>query len=248
MVAKHFVTKCSTSIVAEPQFAFRGVCESCADEQKVLCQTAIFNVVVAITLSLAAAIAVVIYLSRFQTVHISCNHLMDLDESDRVEFKSSLRWDRRKQEKSGVMEEAVAKAVVGFLNSERGGTLIIGLDDRKVLLGLDADYATFKNVKPDRDGFEQVLRDVLIKVIGEAQYLRHVHIRFCHVADKDVCLVEVAPGDEAVYLQGQLYVRIGNATRPLNMKDAINYAAKRWPAPVLNWPGHLRHPSARAGV
>jgi hypothetical protein len=218
------------------------------DEQEVLRVTAIFNAAVAITLSLVAAIAVVIYRSRFQTLHISCSQLADLDESDRVEFKSSLRWDYRKQEKSGVMEEAVAKAVVGFLNSERGGTLIIGLDDRKVPLGLDADYATFKSVKPDRDGFEQVLRDVLIRVIGEAQYIRHVRVRFCHVADKDVCLVEVAPSDEAIYLQGQLYVRAGNATRPLNMKDAIDYAAKRWPTPVLNWPIHLRRPAAHTGL
>ncbi len=46
------------------------------------------------------------------------------------------------------MEEAVAKAVVGFLNSEQGGTLIIGIADTKVVLGLEADYGTFKNIKP----------------------------------------------------------------------------------------------------
>jgi hypothetical protein len=216
------------------------------DEQKVLRETAIFNAIVAIALSVAAAVIVGIYLSRFHMVHISCNQLTDLDESDRLEFKSSLRWDHRKQERSKVVEEAVAKAVVGFLNSEQGGTLIIGIADTKVVLGLEADYGTFKNIKPDRDGFEQALRDVLVRAIGETQYARNVRVRFCKVGEKDVCLVEVAPGDEAAYLQGRFYVRSGNATRPLGMKDAIDYAAKRWPAPVLTWPIHGRHFSDRA--
>jgi hypothetical protein len=67
------------------------VFEDVTDEQKVLHQSAIFNVVVtailwSITVALAAA-----YLRRARVAEISCAQIPFLEESDTVEFKSSLR-------------------------------------------------------------------------------------------------------------------------------------------------------------
>jgi predicted HTH transcriptional regulator len=52
------------------------------------------------------------------------------------------------------MELQTVKAVAGFLNSEGGGTLAIGVSDQKEVLGLEPDYATFRD-RRSRDGFEQ---------------------------------------------------------------------------------------------
>lgn len=140
-----------------------------------------FNGVVAaplwiITLGFFAA-----YLTRVRPSAISCAQIPFLDESETVEFKSSLRWDYAQQKPSKEVEGAIVKATVGFLNSGSGGTLIIGISDSKEVLGLQADYASFKRLKPDRDGFEQALRQMLINAIGErrcARFVRPVFAQF----------------------------------------------------------------------
>jgi predicted HTH transcriptional regulator len=40
------------------------------------------------------------------------------------------------------MERAIIKALVGFLNAENGGTLIIGVSDTREVLGLQPDYSS----------------------------------------------------------------------------------------------------------
>src|SRR5690242_9667478 len=75
-----------------------------------------------ITVAFSAA-----YLRRVRPSAISCAQIPLLDEGETVEFKSSLRWDYAKQKPSKEVERAIVKTVVGFLNSENGGTLIIGI-------------------------------------------------------------------------------------------------------------------------
>jgi predicted HTH transcriptional regulator len=83
-----------------------------------------------------------------------------------VEFKSSLRWNYRADKSDREMEKMVVKTVAGFLNSYRGGNLIIGLNDQGQVLGLEPDFSTLRT-RPNRDGFEQALRNVLITAFGE---------------------------------------------------------------------------------
>jgi hypothetical protein len=155
-----------------------------------------------------------------------------LDEGETVEFKSSLRWDYAKQQPSKDVERAIAKTVVGFLNSAQGGTLVVGMSDAKEVLGLDADYSSFGNVKRDRDGFEQVLHQILINAVGESQCVKAIKTRFCSFNGKELCVIEIAPSSEPVYLKGegstQLYVRVGNSTRAFGVQEALDFARDRW--------------------
>ncbi len=78
-----------------------------------------------------------------------------MGESDRLEFKSSARWNLRTDKRDEAMEEVVAKTVAAFMNSA-GGTLLLGVDDTGSLIGLGPDYSTLK--QPDADRFELWLR------------------------------------------------------------------------------------------
>ncbi len=78
--------------------------------------------------------------------------LMATGENDRIEFKSSLRWDVKEQRVNKQLEKVVVKTLAGFLNAE-GGTLLIGVDDAGAVIGLAGDYEALR--KRDRDGFEQ---------------------------------------------------------------------------------------------
>jgi hypothetical protein len=86
-------------------------------------------------------------------------------ESDRVEFKSSARWDHRERKPNKALEGVIAKTVAGFLNAQ-GGTLVIGVDDEGKVLGLDADFRTLSK-RPDRDGYQQFLVSLLSTAFGK---------------------------------------------------------------------------------
>jgi hypothetical protein len=222
-----------------------SVFDDVTSDQRLLKESAVFNAIVAVLLWLITVAFSAAYLRRVRPSAISCAQIPFLDESETVEFKSSLRWDYGKQKMNAELERAIAKTVVGFLNSENGGALVIGISDSKEVLGLQADYATFKSVKPDRDGFELTLRQAIISAVGERRCARWVKIRFCSLQGKELCVVTVAPSSEPVFLEeqggSQLYVRVGNSTRPFGVREALAYARDRWGG--LSLPrSHTRRP------
>ena len=221
------------------------VFEDVTDEQRVLHQSLVFNVVIAIILWGLTVGAVAAYFKRTRPSEISCAQIPFLEESDTVEFKSSLRCDVVEKKLNTELEKAVVKAVAGFLNSENGGTLVIGVDDKKQVLGLELDYSTLKT-RPDRDGFEQTLRQILINAVGERCCARWIKVRFCSVQGKDICKITVRPATEPIFVkekgtEDRIYVRVGNTTRPLSAREAVAYAGDRWAAPTLRR-SHLRSP------
>lgn len=218
------------------------------DDQHLLRQSAIFNGVVSAFLWLVTLALSVSYLKRVRRrTSVSCADIPYLDEGETVEFKSSLRWDYKKRQTSKEVERAIVKTVVGFLNSAQGGTLVVGMSDAKEVLGLDADYSSFKSVKPDRDGFEQMLHQILINAVGESRCVKGIKTRFCSLQDKEICVIEVAPSSEPVFLKEEgsveLFLRVGNTTRALGVQEALDFARDRWGGLAL-WRPRARHAAA----
>ncbi len=154
--------------------------------------------------------------------------LIGAGEGAETEFKSSARWDIREKRKSKELERVVVKTVAGFMNA-RGGTLLIGVDDDGNVIGLADDFQTVK--KKNRDGYQLFLGDLLYGQLGK-DLSKCLDISF-HVVDGcDVCILKCAASARPVYvIEGnseELYVRIGNSTRKLSSKEAIDYAKERW--------------------
>ena len=225
-----------------------SVLDDVTDDEHVLRRSAVFNGVVAAVLWVITVIFSASYLRRARPGAISCSQVPFLDEGETVEFKSSLRWDYKLLKPNKELERAIVKTIVGFMNSENGGTLIIGISDSKEVLGLQSDYDSFKSGKPNRDGFELKLREMLIAAVGERRCARWVKTRFCSLQGKEVCVVTVAPSVDPVFLDdeagGQLYVRVGNSTRPFGVQEALAYARDRWGGAALPR-SHTRRPTAR---
>jgi predicted HTH transcriptional regulator len=154
--------------------------------------------------------------------------LIKQGESAQLEFKSSLRWDYEHAAKSKVIERAVVKTIAGFANA-KGGTLLIGIDDQGTVLGLEPDYLSLS--KPNRDGFELQLTQVLSAALGES-VLTYLTVTFHDIGGKDVCHVAAGPSDHPVYLADEgkqaLYARIGNLTKALPIDEAVKYVGSRW--------------------
>lgn len=146
-----------------------------------------------------------------------------------LEFKSTFRWDIVQARTNRQLEGVVLKSLAGFLNSNQGGTLLIGVADNGEVLGLDYDYQTLK--KPNQDGFEQVLMTAIAANLG-ADLCTHVSILFHVIGNKTVCRLIVAPANRPVFISQnntpKLYVRTGGATRDLNIQEALEFAVIRW--------------------
>jgi len=151
-------------------------------------------------------------------------------ENAALEYKASMRWDLHTQKVNKALEKVIAKTVAGFLNSE-GGTLLIGVADDCTVLGIEHDLKTIG--RKDRDGYERALRQVLINALG-AEFSQYQHVSFERIEGKTICIVRVEPSSKPVYLTDrgakEFYVRVGPATRPLDMQAAHNHISMHWPS------------------
>ena len=148
-------------------------------------------------------------------------------EGERLEFKASARWDGKLGRINRALEDSVARTIGGFLN-HRGGTLLVGVADGGDVVGVASDYQTLK--RPDRDGFEQfVLGLVRTRLGGDVCSL--VHVAFTDVTGREVCRIVVEPAERPVYCVEdsvpRFFLRVGNGTRELNVREAVLYIGRR---------------------
>ena len=168
--------------------------------------------------------------------------LIAAGEGELIEFKAYARWDAQLARTNRALEEAVARTIAGFLNHE-GGTLLLGVTDTGNVSGLQADYRTLK--RQDRDGFQQFLMGLVRSKLG-GHVCAQVHVELCEVRGLDVCRVRVEPSAAPVYYQdgsvARYFVRTGNGTRELDVREAIGHLARRTKAgrPIRTLHGEAR--------
>ncbi|ABS54809.1 putative transcriptional regulator [Methanoregula boonei 6A8] len=161
--------------------------------------------------------------------------LIEFGESQLVEFKSSLLWSYEKNQISNSTEYEVVRTIAAFLNSS-GGTLLIGVDKNKNIVGLDKDYAQLKQARrvQNRDGFEIRLNEVLNKFFGRGIRL-DIDVIFERLSEKEICRVIVKPTIEPIFLvnsnnsnHSEFIVRSGNQSQLLMGKEITSYITKHW--------------------
>lgn len=149
-------------------------------------------------------------------------------ENERVEFKSSIRWDYKKENPVKYLQAPIAKAMAGMMNHQ-GGKLFIGVDDNGNVLGIEKDLQVIRN--KNTDGFQVALTDIVQNFLG-LEYLKLIHVRFELVENKQVCIVSIDPSPTPVYFEtgnkSEFWVRVGNATHQLDVKDATKYIQTHW--------------------
>ncbi len=152
--------------------------------------------------------------------------LIKSNENERLEFKSSMRWDFRQQKPNKDLESVIIKSIAGLMN-HKGGNLLIGINDEGQVVGLENDFQTFRH--KNRDGFELFLMD-LIKVRLGGEVCSLVHCVFHKIEGKDVCRIFIEPSVTPVYSNmgnvSRYYLRTGNGTRELDAKESFAHISK----------------------
>ena len=149
--------------------------------------------------------------------------LIEQGENSQVELKSTMRYNLHTHRRDRELDMVMAKTICGFMNTE-GGTLIIGIDDGGNALGLENDLSILE--RKDEDGFVWAFADIVRTHLGP-EYRQNVNCRFVNYRDKKICVIQVERSPNPVFClfdQGnEFYVRVGNTTKRLDAKQAMEY-------------------------
>lgn len=156
--------------------------------------------------------------------------LIENGENEKVEFKSSLRWDCEKNNLKKELEYEVARACAGFMNVN-GGILLVGVSDDKNVLGIENDYKTLGKNKKNKDGFELQLTEVINRYIGK-EYRKYLVVEFENIQGKDICFIEIYKSSGPVFLEKDkiktFVIRSGNRTQTLDVKETTEHIKTHW--------------------
>ncbi len=154
--------------------------------------------------------------------------LILIGENEKLEMKSSLRYDLRQNVVNKKLEHIIAKTISAFLNSE-GGNLIIGIDDDGNVLGLEKDIDTLS--KKNIDGFELHLRNIIKKYLGSS-FEMYLKVTFPTMNGKTICKVKILKSGKPVFAtfdgKDSFYVRNGNSSIPKNREEQSEYEKLHW--------------------
>ncbi len=144
-------------------------------------------------------------------------------ESDKVEFKSTLRTNLHSGKPDKRMENACLKTIAAFLNTE-GGLLFIGVDDEGAPLGLAEDKFT------NDDKFLLHLNTLTVNHLG-AEVAHYTRATIREIGGRRFAMIECLRSPSPVFFSREndehFYVRSGPATRSLSPRELLAYVAAR---------------------
>lgn len=165
--------------------------------------------------------------------------LLENDESQNVEYKSTLRVDLKRlaqpgqlitQCKSEEVLHSVLKTIAAFMNSD-GGQLLIGVADDRSIVGLKYDYEFPDTLTNDK--FELYLRNCLTGKFKDGSLVNDfISLQFVLIGSETIALVEVLPRRPLSFVKKDaqycLYRRQGNRTTEVDITDMEEFLRARW--------------------
>lgn len=140
-------------------------------------------------------------------------------ESEKLEFKSTLRTNLHTGEFDKKVEHSVLKTLVAYLNT-KGGTLLVGVSDSGVIAGLEKDKF------PDNDKLSLYVTNMIKHQIGSA-FLPFIQYELYPIEDKHVLKIDCLGSDKPVFLKigkvEEFYVRNGPSSAKLDGSELVNY-------------------------
>jgi hypothetical protein len=153
------------------------------------------------------------------------SELIGQGEHDKMEFKSTFRWDIRQNKKNPAIEHAALKTMAAFLNSD-GGDLLLGVEDNGAIFGVEADGF------PNDDRFLLHVWALIKSSMGQdvSPYIKTTLEKF---VDKTVCRVHCLPSPKPIFLRQKgfdesLYIGIGPSTGSLEISEALKYISEHF--------------------
>ncbi|MDQ6532116.1 ATP-binding protein [Flavobacterium sp. LHD-85] len=157
--------------------------------------------------------------------------LIEQGETSNTEFKSTLRVNLNTNIPDDKMELSCIKTLAGFMNT-KSGTLLIGVSDKKEVLGLYTDFKSFGNKHDLLDEFQKHLDNLIEKYMGNSAFAV-LTLYFPEIEGKMICRLDVdfrKNGPIFVKNKGveEFYIRRAASTRALNPSEMMAYIENHW--------------------
>ena len=150
--------------------------------------------------------------------------LIKIGESEKLEFKSTLRKNLHTNQFDKKVEHAVLKTITAFLNSD-GGTLLVGVGDDGSLIGIETDG--FQNT----DRFYQHYSNLMKQYIGN-EFLPFIKSSILQIKEKNILKIVCIPSSKGVFLKQpddeEFFIRSGPASVRLKGSKLIQYVDQRF--------------------
>lgn len=144
-------------------------------------------------------------------------------ESDRVEFKSTLRCNLHTGKADKRMENACLKTLAAYMNSD-GGLLLVGTNDDGEVIGLEADKF------PNHDKMLLHLMSLIRNHLG-GEFAPFIRSSVHSLEARDLLVVECLPAPQPVYFRRDqdetFFVRSGPSTQQLSPSEVVAYVSHR---------------------
>jgi len=157
--------------------------------------------------------------------------LLNSEESDILEFKSSLYWDFRQKKVNKNLKKEILRVIVSFLNNKKKEKkLLLGVADDKTILGIERDLQEWGH--GSRDLFEQTLSNLICDYIGP-QFHDYIDIEYVEKDGKTICEITVRfSSKQPAYLKGkngfEFWLKVKNRKKLLDSKEVVEYVTKTW--------------------
>ena len=149
--------------------------------------------------------------------------LIRAGESERLEFKATVRWNLNQDRAGKEIEVAWLKGIVGFLNTT-GGVLLIGVEDDGAIKGLERD-----NFANDDKCLRHI--DSLISTHIGLEFSRFIHFAIVEIDGLKIVEIRCQTSEIPAFLKKgeseEFFIRTGPASRKLKPSQIIKYLASR---------------------
>ena len=151
------------------------------------------------------------------------SRILQAGESDKTEFKSTLRWNLHTDKADAKIENACLKTIAGLLNSD-GGVLLVGVDDNGRVLGLQQDRFA------SEDKLQLHWNSLLKSHLG-VEFMQFIRSQVCDLEGQRILIVQCLRSPKPVFFRRNndeiFYVRTGNGTHPLKPSEILAYLDQR---------------------
>ncbi|OOE95966.1 N-6 DNA methylase [Salinivibrio sp. AR640] len=165
-------------------------------------------------------------------------HLISLGETRQMEFKQSffanvdkLRDEAKKVERNSDVQAEIIKVIVSFLNTE-GGVLLIGVNDKGKVTGVDIEQKRFGFKKMD-NYFQELGAQLASRISADyAQYCQLTEVPF---DGKIVVRIDCLPAPAPMFLDNsKFYIRTDTSSPELTGGEMLRYIQSHFKVALLN--------------
>jgi CRP-like cAMP-binding protein len=145
-------------------------------------------------------------------------------ESEKIEFKSTLRYNIHTGKFGREIEHAALKSIAAFLNTW-GGILLIGVEDKGNIIGLEQD-------KFENDDKALLHLTMMIKERLGSHFMQFINSTVEPIENRKIMRIDILPANLPAYLINNndeyFYVRTGPSTTDLKPSQIYDYVNNRF--------------------